>query len=251
MLVKNFVYSYNPQITKARIIILNLYKLYKSNTTLSFGLSMLVGISEAIRLLFFNFFFINFNFYLNFNLIGLFLINLMRNNYYYNSIKKFKFSSSNIFQLNDKINYSTQSYSKIYLNSNTELKLDNTINDNQPLAKQPPFNKTFNQWLAGLIDGDGCFQLTKKGYASLEIVMETRDKHCLYQIKQKFGGSVKLRSGVNWLRYRMHHKKGMLDLINAVNGEIRNPVRLIQLNKICEKYNIPIIQPSTLNYNNG
>ena len=28
-------------------------------------------------------------------------------------------------------------------------------------------NKKFNQWLAGLIDGDGCFQLTKKGYASL------------------------------------------------------------------------------------
>jgi len=43
----------------------------------------------------------------------------------------------------------------------------------------------------------GCFQLSKKGYASLEIVMETRDKHCLYLIKQKFGGSVKLRSGVN------------------------------------------------------
>jgi hypothetical protein len=25
----------------------------------------------------------------------------------------------------------------------------------------------------------------------------------------------------------MHHKKGMLDVINAVNGEIRNPVRLL------------------------
>jgi len=33
----------------------------------------------------------------------------------------------------------------------------------------------FNQWLAG--DGDGCFLLSKKGYASLEIVMEIRDKH--------------------------------------------------------------------------
>ena len=25
----------------------------------------------------------------------------------------------------------------------------------------------FNEWLAGLIDGDGCFQISKKGYASL------------------------------------------------------------------------------------
>ena len=38
----------------------------------------------------------------------------------------------------------------------------------------------FNEWLAGLIDGDGCFQLSKKGYASLEITMELRDKHCLF-----------------------------------------------------------------------
>jgi len=57
-------------------------------------------------------------------------------------------------------------------------------------------NKIFNQWLAGLIDGDGCFQLSKKGYASLEITVETRDKHCLYQIKHKFGGSIKLRPGI-------------------------------------------------------
>src|ERR1700734_1465808 len=55
-----------------------------------------------------------------------------------------------------------------------------------------PEDKIFNQWLAGLIDGDGCFLLSKKGYASLEIVAHIRDKNCLYQIKQKFGGAVKL-----------------------------------------------------------
>jgi len=109
----------------------------------------------------------------------------------------------------------------------------------------------FNQWLAGLIDGDGCFLLSKKGYASLEIVMEIRDKNCLYQIKQQFGGSIKLRSGVNWLRYRLHHKAGILSLINAINGEIRNPVRLLQLNKICQHYNITLIQPRKLEYYNG
>ena len=81
--------------------------------------------------------------------------------------------------------------------------------------------------------------------------MDIRDKNCLYQIKQKFGGSIKLRSGFNHLRYRMHHKQGMLDIIKAVNGEIRNPIRLLQLNKICEKYNITIIQPLPLTYYNG
>jgi len=109
----------------------------------------------------------------------------------------------------------------------------------------------FNEWLAGLIDGDGCFQLSKKGYASLEIVMELRDKHCLYQIKQKFGGSVKLRAGDNHLRYRLHHKAGMLNLIKAVNGLIRNPIRMLQLGKICDKYDIELINPQPLTYHNG
>ena len=114
-----------------------------------------------------------------------------------------------------------------------------------------PEDKRFNQWLAGLIDGDGCFQLSKKGYASLEIVAHIRDKNCLYQIKQKFGGAVKLRTNLNHLRFRMHHKQGMLDIIKAVNGEIRNPIRLLQLNKICEIYNIPVLQPAPLTYENA
>lgn len=178
---------------------------------------MLVGISEAICLLFFNF--------------SLFLLKTF-------SItnKGFKYNfKCNVNRKTKSLGFNTRHYSTI-----------NTIN-----KKENPNENTFNQWLAGLIDGDGCFQLSKKGYASLEIVMETRDKHCLYQIKQKFGGSVKLRSGVNWLRYRIHHKKGLLELIHSVNGEIRNPVRLLQLNKICEKYNITLIQPSILTYNNG
>jgi hypothetical protein len=111
--------------------------------------------------------------------------------------------------------------------------------------------RSFNEWLAGLIDGHGCFQLSKKGYDSLEIVMEIRDKHCLYLIKQKFGGAVKVRSGLNHLRYRLHHKSGLLLLINSVNGLIRNPVRMLQLGKICDKYELELIYPEPLTYNNG
>jgi hypothetical protein len=112
-------------------------------------------------------------------------------------------------------------------------------------------SQAFHEWLAGLIDGDGCFQLSKKGYASLEITMDIRDKHCLYQIKQRFGGSVKMKSGINFLRYRLHHKKGLLDLIQSINGLIRNPTRLIQLKKICDKYNMNLIFADPLSYNNG
>ena len=100
--------------------------------------------------------------------------------------------------------------------------------------------KIFCEWLAGLIDGDGSFLLTKKGYASFELTMDIRDEHCLNIIKNKYGGSIKLRSHANALRYRLHHKSGLISLINDVNGLIRNPNRIIQLNKICNHYNLII-----------
>lgn len=109
----------------------------------------------------------------------------------------------------------------------------------------------FNEWLAGLIDADGCFILSKKGYASLEITMDIRDKKALFLIKQKFGGSVKLRSGSKTMRYRLHHKEGLINLIKNVNGNIRNPIRLLQLGAICEKYNIVLIFAQPLTYFNG
>ena len=115
----------------------------------------------------------------------------------------------------------------------------------------PPRNNAFNEWLAGLIDGDGCFQLSRKGYASLEITMDIRDEHCLNIVKNLYGGSLKLRSNSNSIRYRLHHKSGLLSLINAVNGLIRNPTRIIQLNKICVNYNITFLFPNKLTYNNG
>ena len=100
-----------------------------------------------------------------------------------------------------------------------------------------PSHFRFKQWLAGLIDGDGSFLLSKKGYASLEITMDIRDERALTAVKNVYGGSIKLRSGVSALRYRLHNKD-LLNLINDVNGDIRNPIRLIQLNYICVKYNI-------------
>lgn len=103
-----------------------------------------------------------------------------------------------------------------------------------------------------MIDGDGCFQLSKKGYACLEITMELRDKACLFLIKDRFGGAIKVKQGQNWLRYRLHHKKGLSRLVDATNGLIRNPNRIIQLGKICEKYGLTLNpSPPALTYSNG
>jgi hypothetical protein len=112
-------------------------------------------------------------------------------------------------------------------------------------------NFRYIQWLAGLIDGHGCFLLSKKGYASLEIIMHSRDERALKAVKNIYGGSIKLRSGFSALRYRLHHKEGLVNLINDVNGEVRNPKRLIQLNYICVKYMITLKYPEKLTLNNG
>ena len=121
---------------------------------------------------------------------------------------------------------------------------------NHPVKPTSP-NKKWSQWLAGLIDGDGSFYLTKKGYASLEITMDIRDEHALQIIKNVYGGSIKNLAGRNALRYCLRHKEGFLALVRDVNGEIRNSYRLMQLNKICLKYGVTLIYPEKLTFNNG
>ena len=124
-------------------------------------------------------------------------------------------------------------------------------NSNRHFTEMSSNNKKWNEWLAGLIDGNGSFYLTKKGYASLEITMDVIDEHALQIVKNVYGGSIKLVSGANALRYSLRHKSGFLALVNDVNGQIRNSYRLIQLNKICIKYQLTLIYPEKLNYDNG
>lgn len=218
-LVKKFVLINNPQITNSRVEILPRFKI-----RYFFELSMIVGISEAIRSLL----------TISYNLIAKSLFNLIL------SLKiEFLFSDYLIINVwSKKINQLPIMSSVINLIEIRKGKYEIPVDP-------------FNEWLAGLIDGDGCFLISKKGYASLEITIQLRDVRCLNIIKHKYGGSVKVRANQNHLRYRLHHKKGLLYLISGVNGLIRNPIRMLQLAKICEKYDIPFYYPEKLIYNNG
>lgn len=109
----------------------------------------------------------------------------------------------------------------------------------------------FNQWLAGFIDGEGQFNTTKKGNSSLKIVMHINERPLLYLLKHRYGGSIKEIAGSNALKYKLSNPKGLINLINDVNGLLRNPIRMLQLNRICEKYNINLLEPIPLTYNNG
>ena len=165
--------------------------------------------------------------------------------------------SDNIFFLNNfpikvKILSMTvnQPVTKIYLYSNKLVGTSETI---RPLSSKLLNNSemSWNQWLAGLIDGDGSLLVSKANYTSCEITMSLSDEHALFQIKQQLGGSIKLRSGVKALRYRLHHKEGMINLIKRINGYIRHSARLVQLKKVCLILDIPFKNPEELTVNNG
>jgi len=108
------------------------------------------------------------------------------------------------------------------------------------------YSKSFCEWLAGLIDGDGSLQVSKKGYTSLEITMGLQDLPCLRYIQNKLGGSIKMRSGVKAYRYRLHNKQGMINLINCINGHIRHTSRLQQLHRVCQILEISVTYPTKL-----
>lgn len=105
---------------------------------------------------------------------------------------------------------------------------------------------SFGQWLAGVIDGDGCLLVSKQGYTSLEITMGLEDLRLLRYIQNILGGSVKIRSGAKAYRYRLHNTPGIILLLSHINGNIRHSSRLAQLHRVCQELNVPVIYPIEL-----
>jgi hypothetical protein len=52
-------------------------------------------------------------------------------------------------------------------------------------------------------------------------------------------------------RYRIHHKEGIIKFINDINGIFYNPVRIKQFEKLCNLYNIKIINSPILHYSSA
>lgn len=247
----------NSQITKARDYLYNNlcnFKFFNSSTIIRLYrfagimsvllirirwkldiISKLVGISEAIRLILI--------------LIELKLINL---------ISKLSILDKHIFINKDHINSNPfricgATKSLLFKNKGCLVfsRCMSTNIDNNSLVVGGAENLAFREWLAGLIDGDGYFLLSKNGYNSCEITMDARDKKVLYLIQHKYGGSVKQISNAYAFKYKLRNKSGLIALINDINGLIRNPTRLLQMNKLCIKFNIELKYPNNLTFNNG
>ena len=104
----------------------------------------------------------------------------------------------------------------------------------------------FPQWLAGLIDSDGCFLVSKLGYTSMEITAGLTDMRMLCFAGSLFGGKVATRTGSNAWRLRVHNLAGMLLLVILVNGWIRHTAKLMAFTRVCVQLGVAVIKPLLL-----
>lgn len=126
----------------------------------------------------------------------------------------------------------------MYSNIISNQSAGNPLNSNFGGSSETTRVTSFYNWLAGLIDGDGYFGISKNKYISCEITLKTSEYNALAKIKTKFGGSITKRIGTNAVRWRLHNNKGIIKLVHALNGRILNPVRKSQFEKVCKLLNI-------------
>lgn len=94
----------------------------------------------------------------------------------------------------------------------------------------------WNEWFAGLTDGDGCFYINKKEKSiSYELTVHIFDSRVVYDIKNKLkAGSVHKRSNSQSLRYRVKSKDVIKNIVDRLNGRLYNEPRVTQFEKVCK-----------------
>lgn len=105
-----------------------------------------------------------------------------------------------------------------------------------------------NEWLAGIVDGDGCFYINKKENSiSFEVTTHITDIRVVTNIKNLLKvGTVKKRNNSQSVRYRVKSKVAIFDILNRLNRKLYNPARVKQFQAACEMFGIPSKVPTEL-----
>jgi LAGLIDADG endonuclease len=95
-------------------------------------------------------------------------------------------------------------------------------------------DSSFGQYLAGLLDSDGCFFISKKNHISVEITLHETHVQTLFKIKKTLGfGTVSKRSKLKASRIRITKRVGVEKVIELVNGKLLTKEKQSQLIKVC------------------
>ena len=106
-------------------------------------------------------------------------------------------------------------------------------------------------WLAGLIDGDGSFLVSKNGYTSCEITLHQNEVETAEFIRNIFGGSVQARKGVKAARWRLHRTDCMIDLAKCIVGRLQINDKQIQLDNVLTNLNLGILKHNLITVSNN
>jgi hypothetical protein len=124
------------------------------------------------------------------------------------------------------------------LRDNTSLRNHTSLREFSPNQKETVLpggespDNDFLDWLAGLIDGDGSFFVSKKGDVSCEISLHSKEVQALYMISKYFGGSVKKRTGVECYCWRLHKTALVKELALYMNGRLQDYNKRLQLKRV-------------------
>ena len=112
--------------------------------------------------------------------------------------------------------------------------------------------KAFNEYLAGVIDGDGYFRILSGKYPRLAIEVGIIDTPLLIAIQNYVGGKIyHLGNRPTLVKYQIADRSTMIKLVHLVNGHIRNTVRVPQFIKVCEALDIQYIPALPLTVHNA
>jgi len=107
----------------------------------------------------------------------------------------------------------------------------------------------FIHWFAGIIDGDGNFDLRKESnqikLKSIRIKLHNRDLRILTRIQNNLNfGKIRYDKNKPYSIYIISKKEDMKNIINLLNGIIK--IKISAFKKACSYFNIQYIEP---NYN--
>ncbi len=122
--------------------------------------------------------------------------------------------------------------------------LNNSIIDNTP-----KLNNKFINWFAGVLDGDGYFQVIKINgilkFKTIEIKIHNKDIKLLNYIRDKLKiGRVYVYKNKPYSKYIVSTIREMTIIVNLVNGLIR--IKVPKFKEVCKVLDIKFIEP---NYN--
>lgn len=107
------------------------------------------------------------------------------------------------------------------------------------------------KWLAGLIDADGGFYISRGQYVSCEITLHEKEIQTLYFIKKWLGGSVTARAGKKACRWRLHKRAPLETLFHYLNGCFQTERVQAQFVNACQVYSITPLSPEPLTLENA